>query len=355
MSTTALPRGRWNLASRGRWLLGVCLALALLALVLPMATGVAWASTWSVVAAVPILELIGLVGLWALGLLSHTITLTAALPSLTHRRALTLSLTGSAVANVLPLGGAAGIALNGRMAKQWGYGVDQFAAFTVVTNVWDVLAKLALPLTVVPAIAFATGVSIGPVLGPALLASVGLAAGCAAIVAMLSGPSAAARVGGVLEGAAHGLLRAVRSSRRVRLRAALVDLQASCSSVVRTRWMRLSLGMVLYTALLFALLWACLAVTGAALAPAVVLAGFAVERLLTLAGLTPGGAGVVEVGLTGALIGLGGPAGSVVAGVLLYRALTYGLEIPVGGVGLAVWLWLRRGAAARPSPTGAVA
>ncbi|GAA1807812.1 lysylphosphatidylglycerol synthase domain-containing protein [Nocardioides hankookensis] len=329
-------------------MLGVCLALALLTVVLPLATGVPWASAWTVVAAIPALELAGLVGLWALGLLSHTITLTAALPTLTHRRALTLSLTGSAVANVLPLGGAAGIALNGRMARQWGYGVDQFAAFTVITNVWDVLAKLALPLTVVPVIALATGVSIGPVLGPAMLASVGLAVACAAIVAVLSGPSVAGLVGGLLERAAHGVLRVARSSRRVRLRAALVDLQATCSAVVRARWMRLSLGMVLYTALLFALLWACLAVTGAALAPAAVLAGFAVERLLTLAGLTPGGAGVVEVGLTGALIGLGGAAASVVAGVLLYRALTYGLEIPVGGAGLAVWLWLRRRSATGP-------
>ncbi|WP_197026036.1 lysylphosphatidylglycerol synthase domain-containing protein [Nocardioides sp. URHA0020] len=337
----------------GRWLLGVCLAVALLTLVLPMASGVSWASTWAVVAAVPVLELVGLVGLWALGLLSHTITLTAALPRLTHRRALTLSLTGSAVANVLPLGGAAGIALNGRMARTWGYGADQFVAFTVITNVWDVLAKLALPLTVVPAVACATGVSIGPALGPALIASLGLALGCAAIVAALSRASVAARVGGGLDRVAHRLLRAVRSPRRVRLRSALVELQASCSAIVRARWLRLSLGMVLYTALLLALLWACLAVTGAAIAPAAVLAGFAVERLLTLAGLTPGGAGVVEVGLTGALIGLGGAPASVVAGVLLYRTLTYGLEIPVGGVGLAVWLWLCRGAATRS--TGAAA
>ena len=67
------------------------------------------------------LQLVALVALWALGLLSHTVTLTAALPTLTHRRALTLSLTGSAVANVLPLGGAAGIALNYRMTRHWGF------------------------------------------------------------------------------------------------------------------------------------------------------------------------------------------------------------------------------------------
>ncbi|MFC6343958.1 hypothetical protein ACFP8W_18390, partial [Nocardioides hankookensis] len=78
-----------TMTTTGRWVLGVCLALALLTVVLPLATGVPWASAWTVVAAIPALELAGLVGLWALGLLSHTITLTAALPTLTHRRALT--------------------------------------------------------------------------------------------------------------------------------------------------------------------------------------------------------------------------------------------------------------------------
>ena len=137
-------------------------------------------------------------------------------------------------------------------------------------------------------------------------------------------------------------LRLTRSQREVKVQDALVALQASCGEVVRARWMRLTLGMTLYTALLFTLMCACLAVTGSGLAPAAILGGFAVERLLTLAGITPGGAGIVEIGLTGILIALGGAPAGVVAGVLLYRALTFGLEIPVGGIGLAAWLWLRR-------------
>jgi uncharacterized membrane protein YbhN (UPF0104 family) len=32
----------------------------------------------------------------------------------------------------------------------------------------------------------------------------------------------------------------------------------------------------------------------------------------------------------------------VAAGVVLYRALTFGLEIPVGGLLLAGWAWGRR-------------
>jgi putative heme transporter len=326
----------------------MAVGVVLLAVVLPLATGVPWASTWLLVGQVPALELAALVGLWALGLLTHTITLTAALPRLSHRRALTLSLTGSAVANVLPLGGAAGIALNYRMTRHWGFTRAQFAAYTVVTNAWDILAKVALPLLVVPPVVLLAHAALGPILAPSLAAAMLLALVGGVVVAVLASPAASDRVGGIADRCATAILRVVRSRRETGLRRALVELQASCSHVVRTRWLQLSLGMALYTAMLFALLTACLFVTHAALAPAAVLGGFAVERLLTLIGITPGGAGVVEVGLTGALIALGGNPAGVVAGVLLYRVLTYGLEIPVGGLGLAAWLWSRRADRRRP-------
>jgi putative heme transporter len=182
----------------------------------------------------------------------------------------------------------------------------------------------------------------GLTVGPTVAVAAGLAVLSGLVAATLSRPALTERVGESLDRVVGGVLKRTGSTRPVRIGAALVDLRAGCSHIVRTRWLRLSLGTTLYTALLFALLWACLAITGAGVGPMVVLAGFTVERLLTLAGLTPGGAGVVEVGLTGVLIALGGAPAGVVAGVLLYRALTYGLEIPVGGVGLATWLWLRR-------------
>jgi uncharacterized membrane protein YbhN (UPF0104 family) len=81
---------------------------------------------------------------------------------------------------------------------------------------------------------------------------------------------------------------------------------------------------------------------GAPLAPAVVLAGFAVDRVMTLAVITPGAVGFAETGTAAALIALGGSPVQVAAGVLLYRGFTYALEIPVGGAWLAGWLFQRR-------------
>ena len=42
------------------------------------------------------------------------------------------------------------------------------------------------------------------------------------------------------------------------------------------------------------------------------------------------------------LVALGGDPAGVAAGMLLFRGFTYLMEIPVGGVMLAVWSWLGR-------------
>ncbi|GAA4692149.1 hypothetical protein GCM10023349_03830 [Nocardioides conyzicola] len=306
--------------------------IALTALTLPTVTGVTWTQLAPAAAHVPMAWLAGLVVLWLVGLLAHTVTLTGAMPGLTHRRALTLSLTGSAVANVLPLGGAAGIALNYRMARTWGHSGTAIGSYTVVTNIWDVLAKFLLPALVMPVLLVAAPGVAGSFAYAGLAAALVLAVVAATGLATLASPAAADRAGGLGDRVLGRWLRG-RSCR-----AALVALQAGTSAVVRTSWRRLSLGMVLYTACLFALLLGCLTATGAGVGVAAVLAGFAVERLLTLAGLTPGGAGVVEVGLAAALLAFPGSSVGVALGVLLYRALTFGLEIPVGGLTLAGWM-----------------
>ena len=51
-------------------------------------------------------------------------------------------------------------------------------------------------------------------------------------------------------------------------------------------------------------------------------AAWSLARLLGSIPITPGGIGVVELGLTGALVAFGGNNAGVVAAVLLYRFLT---------------------------------
>ena len=71
-----------------------------------------------------------------------------------------------------------------------------------------------------------------------------------------------------------------------------------------------------------------------------VLAVFAFARLATAIPFTPGGAGVVEAVLIAGLGAAGGDKPAVVAAVLVYRALTWLLPVPIG-VGTSLW-WRRR-------------
>ena len=70
----------------------------------------------------------------------------------------------------------------------------------------------------------------------------------------------------------------------------------------------------------------------------------AVERLGTLVPITPGGAGIAEIGAVAWLVGSGLDPVQAVAGVLLYRVFVFALEIPVGGVLLGGWAWWERAA-----------
>ena len=60
-------------------------------------------------------------------------------------------------------------------------------------------------------------------------------------------------------------------------------------------------------------------------------------RIIGTIPITPGGIGIVEVGLTSALIGFGGNNAGVVAAVLVYRFLTIVPTLLVGLVAAATW------------------
>ena len=314
----------------------VLIAVGAVALLAPHLAGVPWAAVLAAVVAVPAVWVVALVVLWAAGLATHTVTLTAAMPGLTHRRAATLSLTGSFVANVLPMGGAAGIAANTMMARQWGFTGRDVAAYTVVTNVWDVLAKLA-----VAAVAAVWVVRAGLALPG--LGTVGAVAGV--LVVLVALVLVSDRAACLAAAGADRVQRLVRPAARrsgATWGREVLHTRRLAAGTARERWAGLSAGMVGYTLLLGLLLAACLHVAGAGVPLAGLVAGFACERLLTLAALTPGGIGSVELGMTAVLVAAGGSPVGVVAGVLLYRLLTFALEVPVGGAWWLGWLVARR-------------
>ncbi|MGI8699599.1 MAG: lysylphosphatidylglycerol synthase domain-containing protein [Nocardioidaceae bacterium] len=311
--------------------------------VLPLIIGAPWAGVVDVVAGLTKRQVLLLGVIWFSGLYAHSFVLTAAMPRLTHRRALTLSLTGSAVSNLVPMGGALGIGLNYWMSRSWGFTQPAFTLYTFVTNLWDVMTKLSLPALAIAALLLTGDVTHPQLATIAELAMIALGALLLLVLTALASERAASLLGRIATPPLQLLFRLCRSARRVELATTIVQLRRESIHLLRTGWVQLSLGMVAYSALQALLLWSSLHMLGTTLTAPEIFAGYALERVLTLAMITPGGTGFVEVGITALLIAFGGDPVTTVAGVLIYRAFTFGLEIPVGGAGVAVWVWRRRG------------
>ena len=312
------------------------LALVLLLWGLPSVAGADWAAIGHVLGAVGPLQLAGLAGVWALSLWVHAVALAAAMPGLGAGRAMFLNVTGSAVSNLLPLGGAAGTALNYSTSRAWGFSTAAFLRWALVTNIWDTLGKL-----VIPAVALLWLV-VDDTDAPDVLVSAAL--GSTAVLAAFVG---LVRLGLRHDGGAAALGRALdwlAARLRPRRRAArpyavvAVEFRRRSSGLVATAWPRLTVGKTGFAVAQALLLWLCLTWLGGAASLAVVFAAFAAERVLSMAVVTPGAAGVVEVGMTGVLVILGVDPAVAAAAVLLYRAFVVGLEIPVGGAALLWWL-----------------
>lgn len=289
---------------------------------------VGWAEVGATLRQVAPEQLLLLALVWFGGLAVYSLVLSAALPGLGVARSLLLNLSGSAVSNVMPLGGAAGTALNWRMVTRWGHSSRAFAAFCLLTNALDVLAKLVLPLVAVAGLALVGGHV------PTTLRV--LAACCAAVLA-----------GGVLAGPlVRRIAAGARSRHRFvgRLREQATDSWARIRELLRADSPRLLLASAGYIAAQVALLDVSLHTVGLQPPLTVVIMAAAIERLGTLLPITPGGTGVAEVGAIASLIGTGLPPVQVVAGVLLCRIFLVLMEIPLGGTLLVGWLWWQRSA-----------
>ncbi|EAQ00074.1 hypothetical protein JNB_07884 [Janibacter sp. HTCC2649] len=338
MDERAASTAPWIVPARAAATLA--LAVGVLWWALPKVAGVSWTAIGAMLGSISLRAAVGLAVLWMAGLVAHSFVLTAALPGLSRRRALTLNLTGSAVSNVVPFGGALGLALNLRMIRSWRFHRGSYATFVVVTNLWDVLAKLALPVVAI-ALTSAAGILPTSALRDGAMAGASSAVALMALgAAVLWSDRLAGRVAHVVAPPARRLSRRTQST-NADIEGGLLRARTRVRQVVGSRWPQLTVGMVAYVVLQGALLAFCLRAVGLTEPAYAVLAALAADRLLSLIPLTPGGAGFAEVGAAATLIGFGADPLAVTAGVLLYRAFIFLLEIPVGGLWLGCWLALR--------------
>jgi uncharacterized membrane protein YbhN (UPF0104 family) len=311
---------------------------ALLVLGLPKVAGANWTAIGGELGGLGVADIALLSAVWLAGLWVHTVALAAALPGLSHRRAFFLNITGSAVSNLLPLGGTAGSVVNYWATRAWGFSTSEFVRWAILTNIWDVLGRLMVPGVAVVWLTI-DGSPSGVLWDTGVGASLVLLVGLALTVAALRTETWARFAGAALDRIGPVVRRPPPPGTRYAELAVLA--QRAVSRLVSTAWRQLTVGKAGYAALQTLLLWLCLDLVHVSPPAAVVFGAFALERVLSLAVLSPAATGIVELGLTAYLSSAGADPGAAAAGVLLYRIFVVGLEVPVGGL-LLMWWFGRR-------------
>jgi uncharacterized membrane protein YbhN (UPF0104 family) len=320
-------------------LVSLAMTVAIFAFAIPAITGSKYSEIFDELQILTWPQFAALFVVWIAVMYTYTGVLTNALPGLTHPQALVVNFAGSAVSNVVPFGGAVGVAATYAMTMSWGFEVPAVTLAILVTGIWNVFLKLALPVVALLILVLAGAATAGLV-APALIGLGLLVTGVVALSSILRSEHLADRVGSIAQRVGAILLRLVRRPPPTTWRDAVLNFRHQSIDLLRTRWKQLTIWMIVYNGGQFVLLLLCVRALGAdthELGWVEVLAAFAFANVLTTIAITPSGVGFVEAGAVAALIAFGGPEAASAAAVFLFRGFTYLMEIPLGAVGWAVW------------------
>jgi uncharacterized membrane protein YbhN (UPF0104 family) len=301
-----------------------------------------YGEVWKTIEAMTPLE-IGTLTLFALwNLMSYWPMLVAVQPGLRVREAAVANLASTAVANTIPGGGALGIGVTLTMQRSWGIPVPQTALALVVSGIWNNFTKLGLPIVALGLLALSG--EAGPALAvAALVGLLVLAVAIGLFALLLHSEATAARVGGAAGGFVSAMKRMVHRPPVVGWDQRAMTFRAEIIGLLERRWVMITLTTLMSHLSLYLVLLVSLrhvGVSNAEVSWQQVLAAFAFVRLLSAVPITPGGLGVVELGLTAAM-GTGLPQSTknqIAAAVLLFRALTWLLPVPLG---VGCWMFWR--------------
>ena len=263
-----------------------------------------------------------------------------ALPGLGFRQAFVLTQASTALAIVSPAGAAVGMAGSYSMLRSWGFAVAPVGLAVAVTGVWNQFANLAFPIV---GLALLTAIDEDhPALRTAALIGVAVLVVAVTLFAIaLSSKRQAHRIGELAARLTNRVYRLFRLKRTVGWGGeSLARFRDGALDLLRRRWHVLTITTLIGHLTVFLVLLACVRAVGTTSSEVSWVEAFAAWSLIRILGalpLTPGGLGVVELGLSGALVAFGAPNADAVAATLLYRFLTVVPTLVLGMLAAATW------------------
>ena len=296
-------------------------------------------SVWASMEAMTWAQVLLVAAAAAASMISTWIMICSVLPSIRLREAAVVNLGSNAVANTLPAGGALAMGVSWAMLSSWGVSTAEYVLYTLVSGIWNVFARLGLPvlalLVLVTAARPGAGLVVAAAVGLALLATM-----VAGLSLLMRSESFAVRAGSALQSALAISCRVVRRPVSFDIPGSLLGFRDRASALIAARGWWITAATAASNLTLWLVLLACL--RGVGLSQAQVpwqtsLAAFAFVRLLTVLPITPGGLGITELGLIAILTTGHRDGAQVTAAVLLYRAVTYLPPIPLGAIACLTW------------------
>jgi uncharacterized protein (TIRG00374 family) len=272
-------------------------------------------------------------------LLTYQFVMMAALPGLSLGRAFMVGQISTAVSNTVPAGSAVGIGITYAMFSSYGYSAIEIGLAAALSGLWNLFVKLGLPIAAFALVAL-QGNPNPALLSTAIVGLGVLAVAVAVMVLFVHSEALAERIGTVLGRIASAAARPINRGPFLDWPERFVRFRSQTEGLLQSRWHWLTATSLLSHLSLFVLLLVSLRMLGVPsddVTGLEALAAFALVRLVTALPITPGGVGVVELGMSAALVVAGGSEAPVVAAVLVYRSLTYALQIPVGLISWIIW------------------
>ncbi len=320
-------------------LISVVIVVGIFAFVLPRLAS--YEDVWETITDMTGLEIGSLlaVGLW--NLVTYWFVMVAVLPGLRYREAAVVNQASTAVSNTLPAGGAIGVGVTYAMYTSWGFTASEIALSALVSGVWNNFVKLGMPIIAVGLLAIAGGASAAE-LTAAAVGFVTLVLSITLFALVLHSERLAAAVGRRV-GATLSRVRVWVGGKPLGdLGEAALAFRRRTIGLLHDRWLRLSVVSIISHGSLFIVLLVTLRHVGVseqALSWVEALVAFSIVRLVSALPVTPGGVGVVEAGLALALrLATDGQFDAeIVAAVLVFRAITYFMPIPLGASAYVLW------------------
>ena len=291
-----------------------------------------------------------LIGSVVLNMITFAPPWMAALPGLGFWSAETVTQASTASTYLAPGGPAVGIGISAAMLFAWGFRADEVALAVTLTGIWNQLAILGFPTVALALLTLTHGdrTALQSIATIGLIVFVVVAGGFALA---LSSAGMARRVGGLAARLVNWTLRIVRRGPVGWDGESLARFRSRAIGLLRRRWHVLTLATIAGQLTVFLVLLASLRALGVGADEVSVIeafAGWSLARVLGSIPITPGGLGLVELGLTTVLVGFGGNRAGVVAAVLVYRFLTIVPTLVLGAAAAATWRRHRRHAELEP-------